>query len=246
MYVASKLDRSWLRSEARKLYARSMENIDYVFDKLWGLVTDPRNLRIAFARVAGNRGRRTPGVDRITVDKLLDQGVDQFLHELRTELRSGAYRPLPVRRILIPKQGHPGKFRPLGIPTVKDRVVQSAMKNIMEPIFEADFHPTSHGFRPGKSAHGAIEHLRKLLRPKTTERRLPYQWAIEGDIKGCFDNIDHHAVMNRVRRRVGDAKVSRLVLAFLEAGVLSEEQFSRTHSGTPQGGSFRRSSPTSP
>jgi retron-type reverse transcriptase len=110
------------------------------------------------------------------------------------------------------------------------------MKNILEPIFEADFYPCSHGFRPGKSAHGAIEQLRKLLRPRTTERRLPYQWAIEGDIKGCFDNIDHHAVMMRVRRRIGDTKVSRLVLAFLQAGVLSEEQFSRTHAGTPQGG----------
>jgi RNA-directed DNA polymerase len=235
-YVVTELDKSWLRSEARKLYARSMENVDYVFRKLWGLVTDPRNLRIAFARVAGNRGRRTAGVDRITVERVLARGVEPFLEQLRVELRAGTYQPSPVRRILIPKQGHPGKFRPLGIPTVRDRVVQSAMKNIMEPIFEPDFYPSSYGFRPGKSAHGAIEHLRKLLRPKTAERRLPYQWAIEGDIKGCFDNIDHHAVMVRVRQRVGDTKVNRLVLAFLRAGVLAGEQFSRTHAGTPQGG----------
>jgi RNA-directed DNA polymerase len=224
-YVVTELDKSWLRSETRKLYARSMENVDYAFLKLWGLITDHRNLRIAFARIAGNRGRRTAGVDRITVGQILAHGVESFLDQLREELRAGAYRPSPVRRILIPKQGHPGKFRPLGIPTVKDRVVQSAMKNIIEPIFEADFAPTSHGFRPGKSAHGAIEHLRKLLRPKTAGRRLPYQWA-----------IDHHALMVRVRRRIGDAKVSRLVLAFLQAGVLSEEQFSQTHAGTPQGG----------
>ena len=235
-YVASELDKSWLRDETRKLYARSMENPDYVFRKLWGLISDPRNLRIAFDRVASNRGRRTAGVDRITVGMVQAKGIESFLDELRVELRASAYRPQPVRRVLIPKQGHPGKFRPLGIPTVKDRVVQSAMKNIVEPIFEADFYPSSHGFRPGKSAHEALDHLRLLLRPKTAERRLPYQWAIEGDIKGCFDHIDHHALMNRVRRRIGDPKVNRLVLAFLKAGVLSEEQFSRTHAGTPQGG----------
>lgn len=235
-YVASELDESWLRSETRKLYARSMEHPDYVFRKLWGLIVDPRNLRVAYDRVASNRGRRTAGVDRVTVAQVALRGVSGFLDELRVELRGNTYRPMPVRRLLIPKQGFPGKFRPLGVPTVKDRVVQSAMKNILEPIFEADFYPCSHGFRPGKSAHGAIEQLRKHLRPKTTARRLPYQWAIEGDIKGCFDNIDHHALMNRLRRRIGDTKVSRLVLAFLQAGVLAEKQFSRTHAGTPQGG----------
>ena len=114
------------------------------------------------------------------------------------------------------------------------------MKNVLEPIFEADFFPVSYGFRPGKSVHGALERLRVLLRPKEagpeTQRRLPYQWAIEGDIKGGFDHIDHHTLMVRIRQRVGDAKVARLVLAFLKAGVLSEEQFIRTDAGTPQGG----------
>jgi group II intron reverse transcriptase/maturase len=141
---------------------------------------------------------------------------------------------------MIPKNGQPGKFRALGIPTVRDRVVQAALKNILEPVFEADFYPTSYGFRPGRSAHGALEHLRCLLRPREagpeSERRLPYQWAIEGDIKACFDNIDHHALMVRLRRRVGDPKVSRLVLAFLKSGILSEQQFTRSEAGTPQGG----------
>ena len=240
MYVATKLDTSWLQIEQRQLYERSRNNPAYVFHKLWGFVTDPRNLRVAIARVAHNKGARTAGVDGFTVRKALVPGVDAYVQDLRSELRAGVYRPSPVRRVLIPKTGQPGKFRPLGIPTVKDRVVQAAMKNILEPVFEADFYPVSYGFRPGKGVHGALEHLRMLLRPKDikteTERRLPYPWAIEGDIKGCFDNIDHHGLMNRVRRRIGDAKVNRLVVAFLKAGVLSEEQFLRTDSGTPQGG----------
>jgi RNA-directed DNA polymerase len=197
MYVATQSDRDWLRSEQRKLYARSWDESGYVWRKLWGLVTDRRNLRLALARVASNRGARTAGVDGQTVRKVLRQGVDEVVEQLRAELRSGSYRPSPVRRVLIPKPGQRGKFRPLGIPTVRDRVVQAAMKNILEPIFEAGFWPVSYGFRPGRSAHGALEHLRVLLTPRKTgkegERRFPYQWAIEGDIKGCFDNIDHHA-----------------------------------------------------
>jgi RNA-directed DNA polymerase len=240
MYVAPSSDLDGLQIEQRKLYTRSKDNLDYVFRKLWGLVTDPRTLRIAFARVASNRGKRTAGVDGITVRTILVRGVDTFVAQVRAELRSGAYRPSPVRRVLIPKAGQPGKFRPLGIPTVKDRVVQAAVKSILEPIFEADFFPVSYGFRPGKSVHAALEHLRMLLRPKEVgpevQRRLPYQWAVEGDIKGCFDNIDHHALMVRVRRRIGDPKVNRLVLAFLKAGVLAEEQFLRSDRGTPQGG----------
>lgn len=242
MYVAPALDREWLQDRQRELYTRSWNQPDYVFHKLWGLVTDLRNLRTALARVARNRGRRTAGVDGITVAQLMARGADTFVAELRVEMRTRAFRPSPARRVLIPKPGQPRKHRPLGIPTVKDRVVQAALKNILEPIFEADFFPTSHGFRPGKSAHGALEHLKRLLRPKETGpsrssgRRLPYQWAIEGDIRGCFDNISHHGLMERVRRRVGDAKVNRLLVAFLKAGILAEGTFFRTDIGTPQGG----------
>jgi len=111
----------------------------------------------------------------------------------------------------------------------------------LEPVFEVDFYPVSYGFRPGKSVHGAIAHLKALMLPRGGKRRkredkLPFQWAIEGDIKGRFDNIGHHGPMERVRRRVGDAKLTRLVLAFLKAGALVEAQFLRTDSGTPQGG----------
>ncbi|XYH92812.1 group II intron reverse transcriptase/maturase [Sorangium sp. So ce1128] len=239
MYVAPRTDWDWLRNEQRKLHMRSEKQVDYVFRKLWGLVTDARNLRMALARVASNRGRRTAGVDGITVGHVAKR-AEEFVVALRSELRSGAYRPAPVRRVLIPKIGAPGKFRPLGIPTVKDRVVQAALKSILEPVFEADFFPVSFGFRPGKSVHGALEYLRVLLRPKDhkqgPEPRLPYQWIVEGDIKGCFDNIDHHGLMGRIRRRVVDPKVNRLVVAFLKAGILSEGTFVRSDAGTPQGG----------
>jgi len=239
-YVANQSDKEWLCNEQTKLYECSWKNPDYVFCKLWGLITDPRNLRIGVERVTHNVGRRSAGVDGATAAMVLRQGIDSFVDGLRAELRAGTYRPMPVRRVNIPKPGRPGKFRPLGIPTVKDRVVQAAMKNILEPIFEADFFPTSYGFRPGRSAHGAIEHLRILMHPTATAIRAgngaSYQWAIEADIKGCFDNIDHHKLMIRIRRRVGDAKVNRLIVAFLKAGVLADGLFLRGEAGTPQGG----------
>jgi RNA-directed DNA polymerase len=243
MYVATAPDREWLLNVQRTLYRRSWETPNYFFRKLWGHITDPRNLRLALARVARNKGHRTAGVDGVTVRRLIQTvGAETFVAQLRAELRSGAYRPSPVRRVLIPKAGKPGKFRPLGIPTVADRVVQAAVKAILEPIFEADFYPVSYGFRPRRSVHAALEHIRSLLRPKgdprepDPDKRLPYQVALEGDIKGCFDNISHHALMNRVRRRIGDPKTTRLIRAFLKAGVLAEECFLRSDSGTPQGG----------
>ena len=241
MYIASEDDRLWLQSVQRKLYARSRHHPGYIFRELWGLVTDPHNLRIALARVQRNRGARTAGIDRVTVRRVVQSGVSDFLAALRKELRDGSFRPSPVRRVLIPKAGKPGAFRGLGIPTVKDRVVQAAMKQVLEPIFESGFFPVSYGFRPGRSVRGALAHLKALLLPRgatrwKTAETLPFQWAIEGDIKACFDHIGHHALMERVRRRVSDGKLNRLIVAFLKAGVLSEAQVVRTDSGTPQGG----------
>jgi group II intron reverse transcriptase/maturase len=245
VYTATDPDWDWLRNVQKKLYERSWEEPNYVFRELWGLITDLHNLRIALHRVSHNKGRRTAGIDGVTVRKLLNtEGPDAFVERVKVMLRGRTYSPSPVRRVKIPKPGKPGEFRPLGIPTVTDRVVQSAIKNIVEPIFEADFFPVSYGFRPGRGVHGALEHLRLALRPravttgKEPERRLPYQWAIEGDIKGCFDNISHHGLMNRLRRRIRDGKLNRLILAFLKAGILSEEQFLRSDSGVPQGGIF--------
>jgi group II intron reverse transcriptase/maturase len=181
-------------------------------------------------------------VDKVTVKHIEQRvGVERFLAGLRERLRNGSYRPSPVRRVMIPKRGKPGQYRPLGVPTVTDRVVQAAVLHLLEPIFEARFYPVSYGFRPKRACRDALEHIRNAIRPPKdrAERRHvhpPYQWVIEGDIKGCFDNIDHHSVMGRLRGRVGDVKVCRLVGAFLKAGVLAEGAFLRSEAGTPQGG----------
>lgn len=170
------------------------------------------------------------------------QGEGAYLGAWHRALRRGAYRPSPCRRILIPKPGTPGQFRPLGIPTVTDRVVQAAIKPCLEPLLEARFWHVSYGFRPGRGCHGALEHIRMATRPRKTSHRdgkrhdTPYQWVIEGDITSCFEPIDHHRLRNRVRQHCADRRVNRVLVQFLKAGALSEEQFLRTDAGTPQGG----------
>lgn len=235
-------DEAWILGVQRKLYQWSKAHPDDAWRDMWGWLTDTRTLRCAWRRVASNRGKRSAGVDGMTVGRIRAKDDEQrFLEGLQAELRSGAYRPSPSRRVLIPKAGKPGQFRPLGIPTIKDRVVQGAIKLLLEPIFEAQFWHVSYGFRPGRSTHGALEYIRRAILPQKRDqdghrRRLPYPWVIEGDIKGCFDNINHHHLMDRLRARVADRHVTRLVGQFLKAGVLAEDQFLRTDDGTPQGG----------
>ena len=184
---------------------------------------------VAWQRVRANRGSRSAGVDGQSarhVEYVL--GVQRFLGELREELRSGSFRPLPVKERRIPKRA--GKFRKLGIPTIRDRVVQAALKLVLEPIFEADFQPCSYGFRPGRRAQDAIAEIHFL-----TSRS--YEWVVEADIKACFDELDHAAIVGRVRGRVADKRVLSLVKAFLKAGIMAERGgLEATLSGTPQGG----------
>jgi RNA-directed DNA polymerase len=235
-------DEAWLLGVQRKLYQWSEANPVGQYRDLWNWVTDPRNLRCAWRRIASNKGARTAGVDGKTVASICTAtGREAFLQGLRDALRAGRYQPHPCRRKLIPKPGKPGQFRPLGIPTVADRLVQGAVKNLLEPIFEATFWHVSYGFRPGRGCHGALEHIRMAIRPRAKasdgrRHNAPYQWVIEGDIKGCFDHIDHHLLMQRIRARIGDPKVNRLVGQFLKAGVLEEGFLLPTHEGTPQGG----------
>ncbi len=232
-----KADKVWLFNVQRKLYRWSRENPEGTYRDLWNWIVDIRNLRCAWRTVAA----RTPGVDGATVSRIRKRGVDAYLERIREELRSGSYSPSPSRRVWIPKHRKPGEFRPLGITTVKDRIVQCAVKQIVEPLFEARFWHVSYGFRPGRSCHGALEHIRMAMRPRATaddgkRHGLPCQYVIETDIKSCFDQISHHQAMERIRRRSGDRKANRLILGFLKAGVLSEDQFIRTDAGTPQGG----------
>jgi len=149
----------------RKLYQWSLGNPEGQYRDLWNWATDSHNLRIAWRTVATNKGKRTSGIDGKTVGSIQRElGEVKFLEGLRRELRSGRYTPSPSKRRLIPKSGKPGEFRPLGIPTVKDRVVQCAIKQIMEPLFEARFWHVSYGFRPCRSCHGALEHIRMTMR----------------------------------------------------------------------------------
>ena len=199
------------------------------FDDLYNLVCDPAFLTMAWERVAGNKGARTPGVDRATVAHITSgMGVEAFLRQVRDELKSRTFQPVPVRQVMIPKAS--GKLRKLGIPTVTDRVVQAALKLVLEPIFEADFQPCSYGFRPNRRAADAIAEIHHF-----TSKR--YEWVLEADIEACFDMIDHTALMDRLRARVSDKRVLALVKAFLKAGVLTTVGTTEgTVTGTPQGG----------
>ena len=211
-----------------KLHRWSAEDCSRRFDDLYNLACDPAFLLVGWIRVRGNKGARTAGVDGETAHYIEDvRGVEGFLDELREDLKARTFQPLPVRQRAIPKAG--GKVRYLGIATIRDRVVQASLKLVMEPIFEADFLPCSYGFRPGRRAHDAVAEVRHMTSHS-------YEWIVEGDIKACFDEISHSALLDRVRVRVGDKRVLALVKAFLKSGILGEDRVLReTTTGTPQG-----------
>jgi len=213
-----------------KLHRWATDDPGRRFADLFNLVCDPTVLLVAWRRVKGNKGARTAGVDGQTAYYIQQRrGEESFLVELRADLRARTFRPLPVRERLIPKPGS-GKLRMLGIPTVRDRVVQAALKLVLEPIFEADFQPCSYGFRPNRRAQDAIAEIHLLATNH-------YQWVVEGDIAACFDEIDHTALLARVRGRIADKRVLALVKAFLKAGILTQDGRDReTITGTPQGG----------
>jgi len=199
------------------------------FDDVANLVYDPAFLVVAWSRVRGNKGARTAGVDGVAPRSIVF-GVEALLVGIRDDLKARRFVPQRVREKAIPKGN--GKVRALGIPTTADRIVQASLKLVLEPIFEADFKPCSYGFRPIRRAQDAIAEIHYLASPSRN-----YHWVFEADIEARFDQIDHAALMGRVRRRVGDKRVLALVKAFLKAGVLSEDGAWRdTITGTPQGG----------
>ncbi len=183
----------------------------------------PRTLTAAWERVAANKG--AAGVDRISVERFAVK-AEQYLKELSEDLRTKRYRPDAVRRIYIPKGA--GQTRPLGIPTVKDRVVQTALKLVLEPIFEREFLPDSYGFRPGRGCKDALREVDRLLKEG-------YTWVVDADLKSYFDTIPHDRLMERVKERVSDGKVLDLIQAFLDQDILEEVKRWTPTKGTPQG-----------
>lgn len=192
-----------------------------LMDKIY----NKKNLIVAYQQVKKNKG--APGIDGITI-----QAYGENLHEnteaLHLELKTGTYEPSPVRRVEIPKPD--GSSRPLGIPTVRDRVVQQALVNIIQPIFEKDFHPSSYGYRPGRSCQQAIAKAERFM------NKYALKHVVDMDLSKCFDTLDHEQIIEKVNRKISDGSVLKLIKQFLKAGIMKNGEYAQTLSGSPQGG----------
>lgn len=193
-----------------------------LIDKVW----NEKNLENAWKRVKENKG--SAGIDRVTI-QTFESNLPQNLAEIQRLIKENRYEPKPVKRVLIPKDN--GKMRPLGIPTVRDRVVQQALKNILEPILEETFLPLSHGYRPNTSAHEAVRKAEEYL-------ESGYHWVVDADIEGFFDHVDHSLLMDLVTEKVSDGRVLSFIESFLVSGIMNEGIFEASTEGTPQGGNL--------
>jgi group II intron reverse transcriptase/maturase len=216
-----------VRKLRRSLYRAAKSQPERRFSLLYDKVCRLDVLSEAWRRVASRGG--AAGADDVGIAEVRAYGEERFVRELREELVARTYRVSAVRRVHIPKPGQPGKTRPLGIPTVKDRVVQMAVKLVLEPVFDADFLPCSVGFRPKKTARMALSMIAKGV-------NAGFAQVVDVDLKSYFDTIDHDLLMGLVRRRVGDVQVLRLIRAWLKAGVLERGAIRHPDRGSPQGG----------
>jgi RNA-directed DNA polymerase len=214
----------------RKLSQWATENPTEQRRALYNLLCNETWLRVAHHAVNTNQGRETAGIDSKTMSNF-NGDVDGNIKRLSEALKAKTFEPMPVRRVYIPKAN--GKKRPLGIPTMDDRIVQEALRMILEPIWEADFSQRSYGFRPNRSTYDAISYLSNRLTGVSGEG---YQWVIEGDISSYFDTILHRKAIKAVKKRVTDKNIRDLLWKFLRAGVLYREELQQTLTGTPQGG----------
>jgi group II intron reverse transcriptase/maturase len=224
---SGKSDEERVRDFQRKLYRKAKEDKGFRFYVLYDKVRLPHMLRDAYRRCRAKQG--APGVDGQTFDDIEQTiGTEAFLATIRQELEKRTYRPSPVKRVYIPKAN--GKLRPLGIPTIKDRVVQMACKMVIEPIFEADFEEDSYGFRPRKSAADAVTKIKANIEDGKTE-------IYDADLPAYFDTIPHHELLTLVAKRISDKNVIHLIKLWLKAPIWEEgNAHSGNGSGTPQGG----------
>jgi RNA-directed DNA polymerase len=217
-----------VRALQHALYRAAKADPGRRFHALYDKVSRSDVLWRAWVAVRSNNG--APGIDRTTLAAVEEYGATRLLGELAAELREGRYRPLPARRVFIPKPGAPaGERRPLSIPSVRDRIVQAAVKIVLEPVFEADMLDCSFGFRPGRSAHDALQVL-------VDECWRGCRWVVETDIADCFSAIPHEKLMQAVEERICDQPVLKLLRVILRAGVMEDGQLRRLVTGTPQGG----------
>jgi len=213
------------RELQRKLYLAAKRSPSRRFHALYDKVHRRDLLQRGWDEVRRNRG--APGVDGVTIDDIEQRGVEGFLDGLAAELRDGTYRPLPVRRVTIPKPQ--GGERHLGVPALRDRVVQAAARAVLEPVFEADFLDCSFGFRPGRSAHQALE----VIRTEVNRGRV---WVVDADIASFFDEIRWDVLDAALRERISDRRMLKLLKGWLTAGVLADGSLLHPEAGTPQGG----------
>lgn len=194
----------------------------YKYERLYRLLFNEEMFFVAYQHIYAKQGNMTSGIDGKTIDRMSLQRIESLIVSLRSE----AYKPCPARRVYIPKKN--GGKRPLGIPSVEDKLVQEATRMILEAIYEGSFQSTSHGFRPHKSCHTALKDIQINFKGA--------KWFIEGDIKGFFDNIDHGILIAILRERISDERFLRLIRKFLKAGYMEDWTYNKTFSGTPQGG----------